>query len=111
MSPPDCLVNPNTWLRPSPVPLPTSLVAASEEPVPLATGQRVLVVEDNIEVGRFATQILDAPDVDVAPGLLGEPEYLAEAEPRPLADLLGREERLEDATEHVPGTPWPGKAP
>ncbi|MEG9500314.1 MAG: PAS domain S-box protein [Methylorubrum extorquens] len=33
--------------------------AASEEPVPLATGQRVLVVEDNIEVGRFATQILE----------------------------------------------------
>ena len=26
MSPPDCLAKPNAWLRPSPVPLPTSLV-------------------------------------------------------------------------------------
>ena len=26
MSPPDCLAKPKAWLRPSPVPLPTSLV-------------------------------------------------------------------------------------
>ncbi|TNC08761.1 PAS domain S-box protein [Methylobacterium terricola] len=32
---------------------------ADTPPAPVATGQRVLVVEDNVEVGRFCTQILD----------------------------------------------------
>ncbi|KQP92219.1 PAS domain-containing sensor histidine kinase [Methylobacterium sp. Leaf117] len=32
--------------------------APAEAPSPVGSGQRVLVVEDNVEVGRFATQIL-----------------------------------------------------
>ena len=31
----------------------------TSEPTPAGAGQRVLVVEDNVEVGRFATQILE----------------------------------------------------
>ncbi|MDO9426819.1 MAG: PAS domain S-box protein [Methylobacterium sp.] len=46
---------------------------------PVGTGQRVLVVEDNVEVGRFCTQILDdlgyvtalAPNAETALELLG----------------------------------------
>ena len=38
-------------------------------------------------------------DLDVAVGLLGKAERLAEAEAGSLADLLGREERLEDRVE------------
>ena len=42
-----------------------------------------------------------AGDLDVAVGLLCEAERLAEAEAGSLADLLGREERLEDRLDMV----------
>ena len=42
-----------------------------------------------------------AGDLDVAIGLLGKAERLAEAEACSLADLLGREERLEDCVNMI----------
>ena len=42
-----------------------------------------------------------AGDLDVATGLLGKAERLAEAEAGSLADLLGREERLEDRVDMI----------
>ena len=35
MSPPDCLAKPKAWLRPSPVPLPTSLVVKNGSKIDL----------------------------------------------------------------------------
>ena len=42
-----------------PAPAPEAEVPASPAEDPGATGQRVLVVEDNAEVGRFATEVLE----------------------------------------------------
>ena len=42
-----------------------------------------------------------ARDLDVAAGLLGKAERLAEAEAGSLADFLGREERLEDRVDMI----------
>jgi CheY-like chemotaxis protein len=47
---PEIAVEPDHAAPPSPTP---------ETGSPMGTGQRVLVVEDNLEVGRFATQILE----------------------------------------------------
>ncbi|AWN39130.1 hybrid sensor histidine kinase/response regulator [Methylobacterium radiodurans] len=66
---------PETWPCASGEPRPTEPEAASG-----GTGQRVLVVEDNVEVGRFATQILEdlgyettwAANADEALALLGQ---------------------------------------
>ena len=51
-----------------------------------------------------------ALDQDVAPGLFGEPEHLAETQPGALADALGGVEGLEDAIQLVGGDAMAGIA-
>ena len=41
------------------IPTDEARVEAEDDLAPVGSGQRILVVEDNIEVGRFATQILE----------------------------------------------------